>query len=301
MWTCLKRFVVQYRRGARTHAMDLMMVAFGGACLGGTYKAIELSRYPAMATMSSLVVAMTTMIFSLRTFGNNTEVIRRETGSGTSLSAFYIAGNIMAIPMMLVIPLIYLSIVATLLAPRSEFKYHYIATLALTFCATGMSYFISAVFHSSSSQVVAVVWCLTSSMFSGNSPTIPEMDELSAGWVVYDSSFSRYYMEAIYCIEAYATPVVFYPRIIGINKGLGYTFNGGEFTMCCGALVGMGVFYRIAGYLVLWRTYVFKPGHYSRLCSKLRSSKDSRDSTSSVLTLTNVDTDSDDDDGLHPL
>ena len=44
MWTCLKRFVVQYRRGARTHAMDLMMVAFGGACLGGTYKAIELSR-----------------------------------------------------------------------------------------------------------------------------------------------------------------------------------------------------------------------------------------------------------------
>ena len=25
--------------------------------------------------------------------------------------------------------------------------------------------------------------------------------------------------------------------------------------MCCGALVGMGVFYRIAGYLVLWRTY----------------------------------------------
>ena len=44
MWTCLKRFVVQYRRGGRTHAMDLMMVAFGGACLGGTYKAIELSR-----------------------------------------------------------------------------------------------------------------------------------------------------------------------------------------------------------------------------------------------------------------
>jgi len=39
------------------------------------------------------------------------QVIRRETGSGTSLSAFYIAGNIMAIPMMLVIPLIYLSIV----------------------------------------------------------------------------------------------------------------------------------------------------------------------------------------------
>ena len=56
MWTCLKRFVVQYRRGGRTHMMDLMMVAFGGACLGGTYKAIDLGRYPSMSTMSGLVV-----------------------------------------------------------------------------------------------------------------------------------------------------------------------------------------------------------------------------------------------------
>ena len=56
MWTFFKRFLVQYRRSGRAQLLDLTMVAFGGACLGGTYKAIALERYPSMATMSGLVV-----------------------------------------------------------------------------------------------------------------------------------------------------------------------------------------------------------------------------------------------------
>eukprot|EP00041_Stephanoeca_diplocostata_P007978 m.114243 g.114243 ORF g.114243 m.114243 type:complete len:98 (+) comp17117_c0_seq7:3403-3696(+) len=57
-WSFFKREVVHFRRAMRTHILDLVLVAFGGACLGGSYLNCSWSRYPQMGTMSSLVLGM---------------------------------------------------------------------------------------------------------------------------------------------------------------------------------------------------------------------------------------------------
>ena len=151
----------------------MLLIAFGGAVLGGTYLNAEWTKYPQMSTYSSLVVGMTSMLFSLRYFGDDTDVIQRETASGMAIVPFFIAGNLVQLPVILILPIVYLAVVFPMLSPRSSLTMQYSIYLSLTWCCTGMGYLLSTLFHRSSAQVVAVVLSLTSAMFAGTSPSIP--------------------------------------------------------------------------------------------------------------------------------
>lgn len=129
VWVFFKRRLVQFRRAIYTHALDLLLVAFGGAVLGGTYLNATWNQYPQMATFSSLVIGMTSMLFSLRYFGNDTDVIRREASSGIGITPFFFAGNLVQLPMVFVLPMVYLAVVFPMLSPRSTMSAQYVSIL----------------------------------------------------------------------------------------------------------------------------------------------------------------------------
>eukprot|EP00037_Helgoeca_nana_P030575 m.378629 g.378629 ORF g.378629 m.378629 type:complete len:1009 (-) comp28222_c0_seq4:2778-5804(-) len=260
IWVFFKRRLVQFKRSSYTHTLDLLMVAFGGAVLGGTYLNASWHSYPQMATFSSLVIGMTSMIFSLRYFGMDTDVIRRETSTGIGIVPFFIAGNLVQLPLVFVLPMVYLAVVFPMLSPRSTLVLQYAIYVAVVWACTGLGIMISTLFHRSSAQVVAVVLSLTSAMFGGTSPTIPTMNQGGPGmFLVYDASYSRWFIEALTTAELTHVPVLYHLEVQGELSYLGYagpSSDSGRIKFCCAMMFLMGLAARIVACLALWVTYV---------------------------------------------
>jgi hypothetical protein len=300
IWVFFKRRLVQFKRSSYTHTLDLLMVAFGGAVLGGTYLNASWHSYPQMATFSSLVIGMTSMIFSLRYFGMDTDVIRRETSTGIGIVPFFIAGNLVQLPLVFVLPMVYLAVVFPMLSPRSTLVLQYVHSpeshvsstnalpsrsfvsaaiscnfgadtgraiwgryaiyVAVVWACTGLGIMISTLFHRSSAQVVAVVLSLTSAMFGGTSPTIPTMNQGGPGmFLVYDASYSRWFIEALTTAELTHVPVLYHLEVQGELSYLGYagpSSDSGRIKFCCAMMFLMGLAARLVACLALWVTYV---------------------------------------------
>jgi len=260
VWIFYKRRLVQFRRSFYTHALDMLLVAFGGAVLGGTYLNCEWTKYPEMATFSSLVVGMTAMLFSLRYFGEDTDVIRREASCGVRIVPFFLAGNLVQLPVVFVLPMVYLSVVFPMLAPRSSLEMQYVIYLSIVWACTGVGFLISTLFHRSSAQVVAVICALTAAMFGGTSPTIPTMDQAGPMmFIIYDSSYSRWFVEALSTAEMTNVPVLYHLQIQGELSYLGYagpSIDNARVKFCCSMLFTMGLITRCLACVALWWTYV---------------------------------------------
>lgn len=130
----------------------------------------------------------------------------------------------------------------------------------MVWACTGIGFLISTLFHRSSAQVVAVVCSLTSAMFAGTSPTMPTMDHAGPMmFLVYDSSYSRWFVEALTTAEMTHVPVLYHLEIQGELSYLGYagpSEDAGRVKFCCGMLFTMGLFARAFACLALWSTYV---------------------------------------------
>ena len=246
-WICFKRELVRYKRAFKTHVLDIAMIALGGACLGGNYMSIDiLWQCSGMMTMSSLILGMSTMIISLRPFGAGIPVLRRELESEVRMSSHFLAVNLVQLPMVvLVIPAVYLSIAYAMLDPRFSSYYFFLISAGTTFACSGIAYLISAVLSEKSAQIVAVVWCLASAMFSGSSPSLPTMDAQALGPGLYRASFARWAVEAIMEQQAYATPVIYHAQVAFQMQGKGYSLKNHFFGLL-GMLVAIGMIGRAA-------------------------------------------------------
>jgi hypothetical protein len=117
------------------------------------------------------------------------EILDREAASGLRITSHYFAVNVVQLPIFLAfVPIIFLACMKPMISPRASLYDLYVITASTTFATSGLGYLISTLFAPKSVQIVAIVFCLMSSQTAGNVPTIPTMNEMPLGPVVYQSS-----------------------------------------------------------------------------------------------------------------
>lgn len=252
MWIFLLRCCTLLNRIFSTVLMDAALVIVGAIFLGAIYIDVPLAKVAGMQTLSSLVIGLTTMLSSLRVFGTDRPVFWREAATGVNRLAYFLAANLAQLPILVLTPLIYLSVLYTLLTPRSTFADHYSIVFLTVFATSGMGYFISCVLNPKNSQMAAVVFVLISSMLSGSSPTLNKLEDLGfLGRLASGLSFCRWMVEAMFNIECATYPEVLQPTVTGLQTMFGYELGRSKFITCAMVLMCMGLIARIAAFLAL--------------------------------------------------
>ena len=200
------------------------------------------------------------MVSHLRVFGANRAAFWREASAGINRLAYFVAADVAQIPVMLAIPVAYLSIYHTLTSPRSSFGDQYAVMLATVFCCTGMSYAISLLCSHKNGQMASVVLALVGSMVSGSSTSLDklERDFGSFGKVLASLSYSRWMVHATIKLEANQYPEVLQPLVVSVEERMGYDVVGPRkfpVLQCLGYLVLIGVVSRVLAFALLVCTH----------------------------------------------
>ncbi|KAL9979697.1 hypothetical protein ACROYT_G017399 [Oculina patagonica] len=242
-FTFLRREIRLQFRLSRSLLLDQFLVLLAGGTLGALRKEAPLDEFFTLVTLSSLAIGLTAMLSSLRCFGSNRATFWREAASGINRVSYFVAVNVAQIPIILITPIVYLSLLYPLVAPRGYFRHHYFATLGAQFACTGVGYCISAIFSPKNSQMASVTFGLISSLVSGSSPTLCKMDSYKFfGRLMYSLSYCRWYLEALFEKEAIQYPDVLAPYVHRLSTRNGYTLD--NYGTCVGVLFAMGFAYR---------------------------------------------------------
>lgn len=242
-FTFLRREIRLQFRLSRSLLLDQFLVLLAGGTLGALRKEAPLDEFFTLVTLSSLAIGLTAMLSSLRCFGSNRATFWREAASGVNRVSYFVAVNVAQIPIILITPLVYLSLLYPLVSPRGYFRFHYAATLGAQFACTGVGYCISAIFNPKNSQMASVTFALICSLVSGSSPTLCKMDGYSFfGPLLYNLSYCRWYLEALFEKEALRYPDVLALYVHRLSTRNGYTLD--NYSTCVGVLFAMGFVYR---------------------------------------------------------
>jgi ABC-type multidrug transport system ATPase subunit len=236
---CLTRCVLLQRRHAREIVLDMILVLIAGTFLGAIYPNVRLGQLMSLNAMSSLALGLLGMISSLRYFGDDKAVAWREASSGVNRPAFLLGTMVAHMPLILATPLLYVSMLYTFTAPRTDLADYYSVMLATFWATTGLGYMISVSCSQRTSQMACVVAALISSMLSGANPTLPTLDGIRFfGPLAYTCSYCRWFAEALFEREATRYSQVWLPQVTGFADHFGYTLD--NFQRCVGVLWAFG-------------------------------------------------------------
>lgn len=234
--------------------LDQLLVLIAGAVLGALYSEVFLRKLALLLCMTSMAVALTSMLAALRCFGNNKPVFWRESAAGINRPAYFLAINVSQIPIILFTPLVFLSLFYALVSPRAFFRDYYIAVLMLVWASHGLGYLISTVFNQKSSQMATVVLVLVSAMLSGAQPSLCKMKKYAViGPIIYSLSFARWFVEALFEKEALRYPDVLINEVALYSSYQGYDLD--KFSLCIGILFVFGLVARFLALLFLVFTH----------------------------------------------
>nr|XP_058973128.1 uncharacterized protein LOC131799421 [Pocillopora verrucosa] len=247
--TFLRREIRLQFRLSRSLLLDQFLVLLAGGTLGALRKEAPLDEFFTLVTLSSLAIGLTAMLSALRCFGSTRTTFWREAAAGVNRISYFVAVNVAQIPIIVITPVVYLSLLYPLIAPRAYFRFHYVATLGVQFACTGAGYCISAIFSPKNSQMASVTFALISSLVAGSSPTLCKMAESALGPVIYSLSYCRWYLEALFEKEAIRYPEVMARYVHGLSTRNGYTLN--NYSSCVAVLFAMGFAYRLLALLFM--------------------------------------------------
>ncbi|XP_048580933.1 putative white-brown complex homolog protein 30 [Nematostella vectensis] len=230
--------------------LDQMMVLVAGLLLGALNMEVSLQRFFQLQTISSMALGMTAILPSLRCFGNNRTTFWREAASGVNRFSYFLAVDIAQVPIMLISPLVYLSLLYALAIPRGQFIYHYASTVGAWFACVGSGYLISIVFNTRNAQMASVIYTLVNSLLAGSNPSLCDLDDFTfVGPALYNLSYARWYMESLFEVEANRYPRVLSPLVYGVAAINGYTLQEYGFCLTMMFVIGIGV--RIIAFALL--------------------------------------------------
>lgn len=247
--TFLRREIRLQFRLSRSLLLDQFLVLLAGGTLGALRKEAPLGEFFTLVTLSSLAIGLTAMLSALRCFGSTRTTFWREAAAGVNRISYFVAVNVAQIPVILITPVVYLSLLYPLIAPRAKFISHYIATLGVQLACTGVGYCISAIFSPKNSQMASVTFALISSLVAGSSPTLCKMAQSTLGPVFYSLSYCRWYLEALFEKEAVRYPAVMEHYVHQLSTRNGYTLD--NYNTCVAVLFAMGFAYRVLALLFL--------------------------------------------------
>lgn len=147
----------QRLREAKIQAVDYLILLLAGACLGSLSKGSDQNFGATGYTYTIIAVSLLCKIAALRSFSLDKLHYWRESSSGTSSLAYFLAKDTIDHFNTVVKPVVYLSTFYFLTNPRSTFADNYIVLLCLVYCVTGIAYALAIFFEQGAAQLWSVL------------------------------------------------------------------------------------------------------------------------------------------------
>ncbi|KAL6979361.1 ABC transporter G member 28 [Sarracenia purpurea var. burkii] len=136
----LGRVGKQRLREARMQAVDFLILLLAGICLGTLAKVSDETFGALGYTYTVISVSLLSGIAALRSFSLDKLHYWRESASGMSSLAYFLAKDTIDHFNTLIKPVVYLSMFYFFNNPRSSFLDNYIVLVCLVYCVTGIAY-----------------------------------------------------------------------------------------------------------------------------------------------------------------
>ncbi|KAK4776637.1 hypothetical protein SAY86_005325 [Trapa natans] len=153
----LGRIGKQRLRDAKVQSVDFLILLLAGACLGTLSKASDESFGAAGYTYTIIAVSLLCKIAALRSFSLEKLQHWRESASGMSTLAYFLAKDTIDHFNTAIKPVVYLSMFYFFTSPRSSFLENYIVLLCLVYCVTGIGYSLAIFFEAGAAQLWSVL------------------------------------------------------------------------------------------------------------------------------------------------
>ncbi|XP_010462230.1 PREDICTED: ABC transporter G family member 24 isoform X2 [Camelina sativa] len=229
----LGRIAKQRMREAQLQATDYLILLLAGACLGSLIKASDESFGAPGYTYTIIAVSLLCKIAALRSFSLDKLHYWRESASGMSSSACFLAKDTIDFFNILVKPLVYLSMFYFFTNPRSTFFDNYIVLVCLVYCVTGIAYALAIFLQPSSAQLFSVLLPVVLTLVA----TQPKNSE--AIRIMADLSYPKWALEAFVIGNAQRYYGVWMITRCGSLMKSGYDIN--EWNLCIMILLLIGV------------------------------------------------------------
>ncbi|KAI4365606.1 hypothetical protein MLD38_021574 [Melastoma candidum] len=153
----LGRVGKQRLRDARIQMVDFLILLLAGACLGTLAKVNDETFGALGYTYTVIGVSLLCKIAALRSFSLDKLQYWRESASGISSSAYFLAKDTVDHFSTLIKPLVYLSMFYFFNNPRSSFFDNYAVLVCLVYCVTGMAYIFAIALQPGPAQLWSVL------------------------------------------------------------------------------------------------------------------------------------------------
>ncbi|KAI6676541.1 hypothetical protein NL676_037337 [Syzygium grande] len=153
----LGRVGKQRLRDARIQAVDYLILLLAGACLGTLATGGDESFGAAGYTYTIIAVSLLCKISALRSLSLDKLQHWRESSSGMSSLAYFLAKDTIDHFNTVIKPVVYLSTFYFFTNPRSSFADNYTVLLCLVYCVTGIAYALAIFFEAGAAQLWSVL------------------------------------------------------------------------------------------------------------------------------------------------
>ncbi|XP_019175557.1 PREDICTED: ABC transporter G family member 28-like [Ipomoea nil] len=153
----LGRLGKQRLREARIQAVDYLILLLAGICLGTLAKVSD-ETFGSMGYLYTVIaVSLLSKIAALRSFAPDKIYYWRESASGISSLAYFLAKDTIDHFNTIVKPAVYLSMFYFFNNPRSTILDNYIVLICLIYCVTGIAYALAIYFDPGQAQLWSVL------------------------------------------------------------------------------------------------------------------------------------------------
>ncbi|KAL4011145.1 hypothetical protein IC575_028194 [Cucumis melo] len=144
-------------REARTQAVDYLILLLAGICLGTLAKVSDESFGSLGYTYTVIAVSLLCKIAALRSFSLDKLHYWRESSSGMSSLAYFLAKDTIDHFNTIIKPMVYLSMFYFFNNPRSSITDNYIVLVCLVYCVTGIAYALAIFLEPGPAQLWSVL------------------------------------------------------------------------------------------------------------------------------------------------
>ncbi|KAK4370559.1 hypothetical protein RND71_010034 [Anisodus tanguticus] len=214
----LGRLGKQRLREARIQSVDYLILLLAGICLGTLAKVSDESFGAQGYLYTVIAVSLLGKITALRSFALDKIYYWRESASGMSSLAYFLAKDTLDHFNTIVKPAVYLSMFYFFNNPRSTIGDNYLVLLCLTYCVTGIAYALAIYFEPGPAQLWSVLLPVVLTLVA-NQDGDPLMAQIG------DYCYPKWALEAFLLATARRYSGVWLVSRCGLLKSRNYNLN----------------------------------------------------------------------------
>ncbi|EOY18706.1 White, putative isoform 1 [Theobroma cacao] len=237
----LGRVGKQRMREAKIQATDYLILLLAGACLGTLAKTSDENFGAVGYTYTIIAVSLLCKIAALRSFSLDKLQYWRESASGMSSLAYFLAKDTIDHFNTVIKPVVYLSMFFFFTNPRSSFAENYIVLLCLVYCVTGIAYALAIFFQPGPAQLWSVLLPVVLTLVATQKQDGEVLKKIS------NLCYPKWALEAFVIANAERYYGVWLITRCGALLKSGYSLH--EWTLCIFILILTGVVSRLFAFV----------------------------------------------------